>query len=362
RLRRNTPMADDRPAPDRPTLQRVLLGKGSDDEQARVEELLQGSPEGLVAVRELSAEDSLVLVLHGAPGPEEVAEAPFERALIDKLQQLPRPAGDPSPGDPASADCSFLAPSQRPDELGRLGGYRVLRLRGAGGMGMVFEAEDPALQRRVALKVMRPGMALPSTARQRFLQEGRAAARLEHEHVVTIHHVGEERGVPYLVMPLLAGESLHDRLQRQRLLPLADVLRFGRELAAALAAAHARGLIHRDVKPANVWLEERPAEPPPSDGEPGGVPAMGAAPSYRIKVLDFGLVYQPEARAASERLTLTGSVVGTPAYMAPEQAVGKVVDARADLFSLGCVLYQMTTGERAFTGDNTVAVLRAAAE
>src|SRR5262249_15197397 len=103
-------------------------------------------------------------------------------------------------------------------------------------------------------------------------------------------------------------------------------------------------------------------EPPPSDGEPGGVPAMVAAPSYRIKVLDFGLVYQPEARAASERLTLTGSVVGTPAYMAPEQAVGKVVDARADLFSLGCVLYQMTRGERAFTGDSTVAVLRAAAE
>jgi serine/threonine protein kinase/uncharacterized membrane protein/phage FluMu protein Com len=229
----------------------------------------------------------------------------------------------------------FLAPAQSPDELGRLGPYRVLRVLGAGGMGVVFLAEDPDLERLVALKAMLPGLAVSSAARQRFLREARAAAALKHDHVVTIHQVGEDSGVPFLAMEFLEGEPLDARIEREGKLPVAEVLRIGREMAEGLAAAHARGLIHRDIKPANVWLE----------GKKG-----------RVKILDFGL-----ARAASGegQLTQSGAIVGTPAYMSPEQGQGKPVDQRSDLFSLGCVLYRLATGEAPFRGTDVISTLMA---
>jgi hypothetical protein len=202
-------------------------------------------------------------------------------------------------------------------------------------MGLVFQAEDVALQRSVALKVMKPALAEDSSARSRFLREGRAAAALKSDHVVIIHQVGQEGDVPFLAMEYLEGEPLDRRLERERTLPVAEVLRIGRELAEGLAAAHARGLIHRDIKPANIWLE----------GTRG-----------RVKILDFGL-----ARAATVDVQLTGSgvVVGTPAYMAPEQARGRTLDARCDLFSLGCVLYRLATGQAPFSGDDLVALVAA---
>jgi hypothetical protein len=231
----------------------------------------------------------------------------------------------------------FLAPAQAPDELGRLGPYRVLQVLGAGGMGVVFRAEDPQLARPVALKAILPGMASSENVRQRFLREARAAAAIKHDHIVTIYQVGEDRGVLYLAMEFLEGQSLDGRLQRQGKLPLAEVLRIGREMALGLAAAHKRELIHRDIKPANVWLE----------GEGG-----------RVKILDFGL-----ARTAGEegQLTQQGAIVGTPAYMAPEQAQGKSVDGRCDLFSLGCVLYRMACGEPPFKGTDLISTLMAVA-
>src|SRR5262249_37630040 len=145
----------------------------------------------------------------------------------------------------------LLAPPRGPDEIGRLGPYRVLAVLGSGGMGIVFRAEDPQLQRPVALKTVRPYLHGCNAARQRFLREARAAAALRHDHVVTIYQVGEDRGVPFLAMELLEGETLADRLQREGSLPPAEVLRIGREVARGLAAAHARGVLHRDVKPAN---------------------------------------------------------------------------------------------------------------
>ncbi len=231
----------------------------------------------------------------------------------------------------------FLAPPQAPDELGRLGTYRVLRVLGAGGMGVVYEAEDTALQRRVALKAMLPSLTVTASARQRFLREARTAAAVEHEHIVAIFQVGEERNIPFLAMPLLKGDSLEDRLTREGSLPLAEVLRIGRETAEALAAAHERGLIHRDVKPANIFLEGARA---------------------KVKLLDFGL-----ARAIQDegQLTGQGGIVGTPAYMAPEQAMGASTDARSDLFSLSCVIYRMCSGEVAFTGPSAVSILLAVA-
>ncbi|HTU92477.1 MAG TPA: protein kinase, partial [Gemmataceae bacterium] len=242
--------------------------------------------------------------------------------------------------------CSFLAPSQAADELGRLGPYRVLKVLGAGGMGVVFRAEDPSLQRMVALKAMLPGLAENDGLRQRFLREARLAASLKHDHVVTIHQVGEDRGAPFLAMEFLEGESLEDRLKREGKLPLAEVLRIGREIADGLQAAHERSLIHRDIKPGNIWLEKLPGE-------------RGVSTSrYRVKILDFGL-----ARSSSDdiHLTQSGAIVGTPAYMSPEQARGEKVDSRCDLYSLGCVLYRLCTGELPFKGDSAMSMLLALA-
>jgi formylglycine-generating enzyme required for sulfatase activity/tRNA A-37 threonylcarbamoyl transferase component Bud32 len=227
----------------------------------------------------------------------------------------------------------FLAPPQAPDEVGRLAGLRVLRELGSGGMGVVFEAEDVRLKRRVALKVMRPEAAARPEARARFLREAQAVAALSHDHVVTVFQADEQGGTPFLVMPLLKGESLEGRLERQKRLPLAEALRIAREVAEGLAAAHAKGLIHRDVKPGNVWLEEG---------------------TNRVKLLDFGLALPTEG---GERVTRSGAVLGTPAYMAPEQIDGQA-DHRADLFSLGCVLYEMLTGRRPFRGGSWVQVLK----
>jgi WD40 repeat protein len=225
---------------------------------------------------------------------------------------------------------------QGADEMGRLGGYRLLRVLGQGGMGVVFLAEDPSLRRLLALKVLKPDACLSPQARERFLREARAAAALQHDHVVPIFQVGEDNGVPFLAMPLLHGESLADRLRREGRLPLAAALRIGRQAAEALAAAHRAGLVHRDVKPGNLWLE---------------------APGGRVTVLDFGLAQQ-RAAAADGRLTESGAILGTPSYMAPEQArSAAAVDPRADLFSLGCVLYEMVGGRRAFPGDDLLEIM-----
>jgi WD40 repeat protein len=239
---------------------------------------------------------------------------------------LPRPQGELY---------DFLAPPRGPGELGRLGPYRVLKVLGAGGMGVVYLGEDVNLKRPVALKAMLPGMGATPTARQRFIREARATAAVKHPHVVTVYFVGEDRGAPYLAMELLEGEPLDKRLDREKRPPLREALRIGREIAEGLAAAHARGLVHRDIKPGNVWLE---------------------GPGALVKVLDFGL-----ARASEEgtQLTQQGAIVGTPAYMAPEQANGEAVDARCDLFSLGVVLYRMCTGQLPFQGRDALSTLMA---
>ena len=220
--------------------------------------------------------------------------------------------------------------------MGRLGPYRILSLLGSGSMGIVFRAEDSRLKRPVALKVMRPNYASKEEYRVRFIREAQATAKLDHPHVVPIYGAEEFAGVPYLAMKLLEGESLEERLKaRGTWLPLPEVLRIGEEVADALAAAHARELIHRDVKPTNIWLE--------TDGD-------------RVKLIDFGL-----ARILDDdlRLTGTGYVVGTPSYMAPEQANGDEVDHRSDLFSLGCVLYRASTGLQPFPGQFAVDVVAA---
>jgi serine/threonine protein kinase len=247
-----------------------------------------------------------------------------------------RPTPTPQHIDPEIV--GMLAPPQSADEIGRLGGYRVLQVLGVGGMGVVFQAEDVQLRRPVALKCLLPSLNANVACRRRFLQEAQAAAKIQHDHIITVYQVGEDRNVPFLAMQLLQGETLEARLQRVKPLAVAAVFRLGREIAEGLDAAHASGLIHRDIKPSNIWLE---------------------AGRDRVKILDFGLA---RVAGGDTHLTASGVLIGTPAYMAPEQARGgQGVGPQSDLFSLGCVLYRLCTGELPFKGADTLATLTALA-
>jgi serine/threonine protein kinase/WD40 repeat protein len=258
------------------------------------------------------------------------------RALLPG--QGPGPACDvPSTASPSKAeesarqDLAFLAPPTRPDALGRLGHYEILAEIGRGGMGVVLKAFDEHLHRVVAVKVMAPEMAASATARLRFLREARAAAAVRHEDVIDIHAV-EQEPLPYLVMEFIDGKTLQQKIDRAGPLQLQEILRIGYQIACGLAAAHMQGLIHRDVKPANILLEN-------------GV--------ERVKLTDFGL-----ARAAADAsVTQSGVFAGTPLYMSPEQARGERVDHRSDLFSLGSVLYAMCAGRPPFRAATTLGVL-----
>jgi hypothetical protein len=326
-------------------LQELLLGQLPEEELSVLEGHLEGCSHCSGLLSTLETDDPLVASARAEAGRQpQDPESELVETLVQRLQRLPSPSGvtgdEPTTAGGGASDSlaegsELLAPPQAPDEIGRLGPYRILRVLGGGGMGIVFEAEDLRLRRRVALKVIRPALAGSASARQRFLREARATASIGHDNIVTLLQAGEDRGVLFLTMPLLEGETLDARLRREPLLPLADVLRIGREVAAGLAAAHERGIIHRDVKPANVWLE---------------------AGSGRVKILDFGVARAVESEAGA---THTGTIVGSPAYMAPEQAAGEPIDPRSDLFSLGCLLYRMCAGRPPFAGKNATATLLA---
>jgi serine/threonine protein kinase len=222
------------------------------------------------------------------------------------------------------------------------GKYRLSRLLGEGAMGAVWRASNETTGGEVALKlIVRPGPEL----RVRLLREAQACCSIRHKNVVQVYDIGKtDRGDPFLVMELLSGETLADMLSRRRRLPQEDAAAIGRDIARALAAAHARGIVHRDLKPANVFLHEQPGE---------GSPV--------VKVLDFGV--SKNLWSTDGLRTILGAPVGSPAYMSPEQARGApVIDARSDLWSLGVVLYEMLTGLLPFEGDAvavTEKVLRA---
>ncbi len=216
--------------------------------------------------------------------------------------------------------------------------YRVLRTIGSGGMGVVYEAEDLKLGRHVALKFLPENFAGNERSRRRFEQEARAASLLNHPNICTIYDIEQREGSFFIAMERLQGEGL-DTLLKRGPLPLDDALQFGAEICDALESAHAARIIHRDLKPANLFI----------------------TPQNHVKVLDFGLakiIPAPETATAStvEGLTSSGSVVGTAAYMSPEQVSGMELDRRSDLFSLGATLYEMVTGQRAYQGA-TVALL-----
>ena len=227
----------------------------------------------------------------------------------------------------------FLSPSTDTESIGRLGDIEILEVIGHGGMGIVLKGFQPELKRLVAVKVLAPQLAVSAAARRRFAREAQATAAILHPNVMPILTVHSTGKLPYLVMPYVQCESLQQRIDRTGPLELVDILRIGMQTANGLAAAHAQGLVHRDVKPANILLE------------------IGVE---RVMLTDFGL-----ARAIDDAsITRTGIIAGTPQYMSPEQARGEPVDSRSDLFSLGSVLYTLATGRPPFRAESTYAILR----
>jgi len=211
--------------------------------------------------------------------------------------------------------------------------FRVVEPLGAGGMGVVYRAEDTRLGRAVALKFPLPNSSLDATAKTRFLREARAAAALDHPHLCTIYDVGEsEDGRVFLAMALYAGETIKARIARDGPLSVKEALAIAKQIARGLGCAHAAGIVHRDLKPGNVML----------------------LPDGTVKILDFGL-----AKALDESTSKTGGGLGTVAYMAPEQIRGEAVDTRADLWAVGVVLYEMLTGQKPFPGEHEVSIAHA---
>jgi hypothetical protein len=325
--------------PSEEQLQAILRGQASARMAESFAEHLETCERcGTVAEQSLASPPLLEAIRSHVP--PEGSTPGYVLALMEKLERLPprrkleetsagNSAGESSEATVVRPPFDFLAPPQGPGELGRLGDYRVLKVLGKGGMGVVFQAEDVRLKRMVALKVIRPEAAGKPSTRERFFREAQAAAALEHENIVTVYQVGEDAGVPFLAMQWLKGMSLEERLRQGGALTVPQIVRLGKQIALGLAAAHAAGLIHRDVKPANLWLE----------------PVGGG----RIKILDFGLARVGTAEAG---LTQSGDLIGTPSYMAPEQARGGKVGPESDLFSLGVVLYRLCTGGLPFKGDN----------
>ena len=321
--------------PDDSVLLRIISGLTPDSNCAAVEQHLstcadcQERLERLPDVKEWSSVLATGSVLRSEPSPS-------LRLVIERLQA----GSEVSNGGDSALVVSWsnhgtlpeLQPTRRDGYLGRLGDIDIHSVIGRGGMGVVFKGYDPALDRTVAVKVLAPHLVSDPEAKNRFLREARAAASLTHENVVAIHAIAEAVGMPYLVLQYVAGESLSERLAKREPLPFAHVLRIGLQTARGLAAAHAHGLIHRDIKPGNILLE-------------GG--------SGNVRIADFGLAKQ----IGYESLTEVGVVAGTPAYMSPEQAEDGSVDFRTDLFALGVVLYQTASGKLPFNGDSPSIIL-----
>lgn len=229
---------------------------------------------------------------------------------------------------------TILSASERPGILGNLAHYEITGVLGRGAMGVVLKGHDPRLNRHVAIKLLAPELSMSSKARRRFEREARAAAAINHPNIVTIYDVNHVGTTPYLAMEYVSGGDLGRRLHRLPPLRLPEVLRISLQTAQALAAAHRHGIIHRDVKPGNILLEE----------------GVG-----RVKLTDFGLA---SAGMDVSHITSMGQTVGTPSYIAPERIAGYDADERSDLFSMGCVMYAMLTGHSPFRGRHTLEVIR----
>jgi serine/threonine protein kinase len=333
--------------PDQAELQDLLLGRSAGEKRIELEEHYLSCPKCAANSESIAVTDDLTQALLNKSRPSgienelqsAITQAKTLARLLDTVADQNPIAADVTSGAELNSgrnerQCfNFLAPPQQEDEIGRFANYRILEVLGIGGMGIVFRAEDHLLKRVVALKVMKPAVAAKPESKSRFIREAQATAALSHDHIVQIYQVGEERGTPFIAMQYLAGQSLQAILDKPKKLRQLDVARIGAEVASGLSVAHEKGLIHRDIKPDNIWIE---------------------AKTYRAKILDFGLARD---LSAETELTQSGVILGTPSYMAPEQIAGQELGARCDLFSLGCVLYYLACGQRAFESPNIAGLL-----
>ncbi|MBN9119213.1 MAG: serine/threonine protein kinase [Planctomycetes bacterium] len=331
------------PATPRPSiynLQRFLLGTLSPAEAASVAAWVESSPDAARALAGVAAHDALTKAVAGAVGVRPPLASRVSRVVgnvtgsyVPAAESVPDVNEQTRPSGPTAA--RFGVPNALPE---RIGPFRVVRELGRGGMGVVYEAVEEQLGRKAAVKVLAPDWAANAEARQRFLREARAAADLKSDHIVTIYQVGEADGLPFLAMEFIEGVTL-ETWRKTRSAPVAveEVMWAARELLSGLSAAHKKGRVHRDIKPANAMIERA---------------------TNRVKILDFGLT---RGAGEGELLTSVGRVLGTPAFMSPEQANGKAVDPRSDLFSVGVTLYALVKGHSPFRRDTVVATLLAVA-
>ena len=309
----------------------LLHGEPLDSETQEAATHLESCPQCQQALEAMAAEPELwrkASRLNNEPFLSQMAEKDRRpgQALPNSEE---RTEHDPVP---EQAVRHLLDAPSHPDWLGSIDDYDVECEIGRGGMGIVFRAFDRELNRPLAIKVLAPWLAQNGAARERFAREARAAAAVIHPNVVAIYGVNSNEKTPYLVMPFVAGPSLQRLVDERGPLEEKDIIRIALQVSGALGAAHAQGLVHRDIKPANILVE--------SDVS-------------RVLVTDFGL-----ARAVDDAsATQSGYFVGTPNYMSPEQALGRRVDIRSDLFSLGSVLYFMATGRMPFRADSPISVL-----
>lgn len=326
--------------PSNQTLIDFLLGKLSPGELEFCENHLNQCQPCGDTINNLNVNDTFVSLTDQAKfqsgNTSESSDEVVVDMLIEKLVQQSTQTnqldfGSTPPSARITEVVQLLQPSQIKNHLGRLSHYEVQEVLGVGATSVVFLAHDEQLHRQVALKVLRPS--LGQQARERFLAEARAAAAIDHENVITIFQVGIEGELAFMAQQWLPGETLQTKVETNQSFDLDWIRNLAIQLAEGLAAAHRKNLIHRDIKPANIWIESE---------------------RNRAIILDFGLV-----RVADDgpNMTETGMIAGTPMYMSPEQARGRDIDQRSDLFSLGCVLYQICTGRTPFKATNTLALL-----
>jgi tRNA A-37 threonylcarbamoyl transferase component Bud32 len=305
--------------------------------------MLHGDPFCVVRVRRVG----MMPAESEAPATEEEATAFLvaqsvsisneETQFTDPNAPIPQRLSRGSIASDAKALMSMLPVSPGKNQFAIVHHFRLMKLIGAGSMGLIYHAEDTRLGRVVALKFLRPSLLGNAVIRQRFLREAKAMVVARSTHFVTVYDVGMINEVPFMVMECLSGETLQGRLDRQSMIPIPELLKIGKGIASGLIVLHDKHYIHRDLKPGNVWLE-------PAGGD--------------VKLLDLGVVRE---QSSSVHDTQTGMILGTPAYMSPEQAAGKEIDHRSDLFSLGCILYTMATGETPFASGDFLSTLAAIA-
>ncbi len=292
-------------------------------------------PSAMHFLKKLEREGSIV-ALEGKPA---IFSRAFEAFVEEKELENTVVMDKTVPQDKSGFEKTRFVSVTDTGSLQRLGNFEILGKLGEGGMGVVYKAEDTQLKRTVAIKVLSLQACADTTMRKRFIKEAQSASALNHPNVCTIHQVGVEEGIEYIVMEFIQGRTLKEML-RERVFSPVDAARIGVQAAEALEHAHAMNMVHRDIKPANIMVTFQ----------------------GRVKLLDFGLVKNlanPVQRSQSTDLTEQGAILGTVNYMSPEQLKGEPVDHRTDIFSLGMVLYELITGRQPFAGENYISIMHA---